>query len=688
MLPLRCVALFALTTLALCGKVDTVSEATAPSVDVADTTPPPQPVVEDAGSGDVSGADVLTDAWKRLEAAMTSLHMQDPSKLLAYAMQLREGSSSRGKRPKSALPMLQAIADAASHPSVPRSNSTVASRELGHMQLRGEGVAAHVDKAIAHYRRAADEGDSEAQHALGVLFSTGFGTARDAPLAATYLYFAAEAGNVAAQLALGYRHLLGVSAPKECKKSLLYYTPVAEKVVAAAQGHKGGGTIEKVRLSVDNPTGVTKLRSDDDVLHYYEASALKGSVDAQLTLGNLHFHGARGLPADMSKAFGYYAKAAAAGDPSAFSQLGDMYAQGIAVEQNNLTALEYFRQGAAKDHPPSQNGLGYMFMHGYGVAKDYKKALEYFKAAAERGNADAQFNLGAMYIGGKGVKLSYERALHFFTLSAHQGHTLATYNLAQLHLNGLGTPRSCTVGAQFLKIVAERGPWGQQFEEAHASLQADTSASAPLHLYLVLAEAGFEVAQANLAFLLDQHYMHTFPSTPLLGMRGDDLAQRAMTMYRLAAMQGNIDAELKLGDYHYYGYGIPVDLEAAVAHYRTASDSRSPQGMFNLAYMYAHGLGLARDYHLAKRHFDMAIETSADAWAPTQLALIELHLLQVWEARTGGALGDPYQYFGSWITPLVEVTAVIEWDTALILVLCAVLGVVVLLRQRQTLPTA
>ena len=88
-----------------------------------------------------------------------------------------------------------------------------------------------------------------------------------------------------------------------------------------------------MRLSVDNPTGVTKLRSDDDVLHYYEASALKGSVDAQLTLGNLHFHGARGLPADMSKAYGYYSKAAAAGDPSAFSQLGDMYAQGIAVEQ-------------------------------------------------------------------------------------------------------------------------------------------------------------------------------------------------------------------------------------------------------------------------------------------------------------------------------------------------------------------
>ena len=63
--------------------------------------------------------------------------------------------------------------------------------------------------------------------------------------------------------------------------------------------------------------------------------------------------------------------------------------------------------------------------------------------------------------------------------------------------------------------------------------------------------------------------------------------------------------------------------------------------MFNLAYMYAHGLGLARDYHLAKRHFDMAIETSADAWAPTQLALIELHLLQ---ARTHACM---HMYIGT-----------------------------------------
>ena len=65
-----------------------------------------------------------------------------------------------------------------------------------------------------------------------------------------------------------------------------------------------------------------------------------------------------------------------------------------------------------------------------------------------------------------------------------------------------------------------------------------------------------------------------------------------MAMYRLAAQQGNVEAELKLGDYHYYGLGTPVDLEASVTHYRAAAESRNAQAMFNLAHMYAHGLGL------------------------------------------------------------------------------------------------
>lgn len=52
-------------------------------------------------------------------------------------------------------------------------------------------------------------------------------------------------------------------------------------------------------------------------------------------------------------------------------------------------------------------------------------------------------------------------------------------------------------------------------------------------------------------------------------------------------------ARLKLGDYHFYGYGTIVDYETAVIHYRLASEQQhSAQAMFNLGYMHEKGLGI------------------------------------------------------------------------------------------------
>lgn len=58
---------------------------------------------------------------------------------------------------------------------------------------------------------------------------------------------------------------------------------------------------------------------------------------------------------------------------------------------------------------------------------------------------------------------------------------------------------------------------------------------------------------------------------------------------------GNAFARVKLGDYHYYGYGTRKDYQTAAAHYSiAASKYQSAQAMFNLAYMYEYGLGITK----------------------------------------------------------------------------------------------
>lgn len=57
--------------------------------------------------------------------------------------------------------------------------------------------------------------------------------------------------------------------------------------------------------------------------------------------------------------------------------------------------------------------------------------------------------------------------------------------------------------------------------------------------------------------------------------------------------KGNTAARVKVGDYHYYGYGTNVDYETAAFHYRRASEEQhSAQAMFNLGYMHERGLGM------------------------------------------------------------------------------------------------
>lgn len=62
--------------------------------------------------------------------------------------------------------------------------------------------------------------------------------------------------------------------------------------------------------------------------------------------------------------------------------------------------------------------------------------------------------------------------------------------------------------------------------------------------------------------------------------------------------------------------------------FRLATEqSSNAQAMFNLGYMHEQGLGMKRDIHLAKRHYDMAAEASVDAIAPVTLALIKIWFL-------------------------------------------------------------
>ena len=56
---------------------------------------------------------------------------------------------------------------------------------------------------------------------------------------------------------------------------------------------------------------------------------------------------------------------------------------------------------------------------------------------------------------------------------------------------------------QLFKNVAERGRWSEMIMEAHTMYQEGNTDGALL-TYTLLAELGYEVAQSNVAYILDQ----------------------------------------------------------------------------------------------------------------------------------------------------------------------------------------
>lgn len=70
--------------------------------------------------------------------------------------------------------------------------------------------------------------------------------------------------------------------------------------------------------------------------------------------------------------------------------------------------------------------------------------------------------------------------------------------------------------------------------------------------YAFLSELGYEVAQSNAAFLLDRNEVYLFPK--------NETHIRALMYWSRSAAQGYSVARVKLGDYHYYGYGKSSEL--------------------------------------------------------------------------------------------------------------------------------
>ncbi len=151
--------------------------------------------------------------------------------------------------------------------------------------------------ALREFRALAEKGDSNAQHALGLMYAEGAGVPRDWTIAAEWYRKAAEQGHPQSQHNLAVAYLTGIGVPRDGAQAAKWYRKAAEQGDARAQYNLGRMYAEG--RGVDQDYGLAAA--------WYRDAAEAGNLVAQIKLAHSYRTG-RGVPKDRAKASELYRK--------------------------------------------------------------------------------------------------------------------------------------------------------------------------------------------------------------------------------------------------------------------------------------------------------------------------------------------------------------------------------------------
>ncbi len=225
----------------------------------------------------------------------------------------------------------------------------------------------------------AEQGDIEAQIKIGFKYENGEDIEQNIEEALKWYKKAADQGSSNAKVNIGnlYRNGNGVGVPQSDKDALHWYQKAAD------QGNADGQNL--LGIMYFNGTGIDK--DNNQALSWFHKSADQGNSDAQVNLGVMYQKGVGGEKND-EKAISWFKKSAEQGNSSAQVNLGAMYQYGYGVEKNTKEACALFKKSADQGNTDAQVGLAVCYQSGDGIEKNDELADFWYKEAATIKNDD------------------------------------------------------------------------------------------------------------------------------------------------------------------------------------------------------------------------------------------------------------------------------------------------------------
>eukprot|EP00954_Amorphochlora_amoebiformis_P019910 1335601-Amorphochlora_amoeboformis.AAC.2 len=212
------------------------------------------------------------------------------------------------------------------------------------------------EDVIQYYQHSADNGNADAQVALGQLnFYGARGVAQNTRLAAEYFRAAAAQGNAAAKSNLAQMHIQGLGVEENNQTAFKYFEEAAGQGDAAAQNGLGYMYLH----------GIGTKQDHGKAMKFFKMSAEQGNVDAQFNLGAMYFAQCTHTPKNFNFAH--------------------VLPAGMGIDVDYGAALQYFTLAGHQGHIRSLFNLAQMHMNGLGTVQSCPIAVKVFKSVAERG---------------------------------------------------------------------------------------------------------------------------------------------------------------------------------------------------------------------------------------------------------------------------------------------------------------
>jgi len=469
---------------------------------------------------------------------------------------------------------------------------------VGLMYCYGNGTDQNFEKAQEWFWKAAAQGDEKAKEMVQRLeqqtVNEKFAKAAEAYNAKDYetalplFTELAEQGVTDAQYNVGLMYYCGKGTAKDLDQALLWLQK------AAAQDHeKAKKLVERVQGELDDLkfADVVKIYKDayysDDLDKFEKAlQTLKrakenGYTNAQRKIDELaqRMHREGSMRLSPMTSFSWHVKAAEWGNAEAQATVGGMYLKGgtfCGTDRDLDAALKWSRLAAEQGIARAQYNLGYLYLHG---KLSEAEAVQWLRKAAEQGNEEApallsllQLVTEELYRRGKLAVRDedYEDALKYLRIAAQRNHAEAKKLLLELEKRA--------------EEFFEKGEAAYRYGERDLARDLIKKARALEH-----PKAEFLIRRMGVNAMLNPPEREAYE-------KGD-----FKTVLKIAE-QGKKDAQFYAGLMYYNGEETGVDWNKALEWFLKAAEQGMPEAQYNAGLIYFQG-NHGRGKNHKKAHF-------------------------------------------------------------------------------------